>query len=380
MHICIVSPDYPTEKTINFVFVDQLCRALAEKGQNISIIAPQSLTKSVFRNIPIASRHSILRTKDGIIINLYRPFYFTFGNSKIFQKNNIDNFNKSVLKTLFQLPIRPDVCYGHFWNSAYSIYPYAKKYGIPLFVSSGEEEINFHKTHTANSINGLTNYLSGVISVSSKNKKEIVKAGLTEEQDCEVIPNAINSKLFFKKDKNALRQQMGFSEKDFLVAFVGQFTERKGVLRLSNALKVLNDDSIKALFIGSGVQSPDYKHTLYKGTVNHDLLPNLLNCADIFVLPTLNEGCSNSIIEAMACGIPVISSDLPFNHDILTNNNSIMIDPYDINAIAGAIKLLKNDKDLRSILSANAFKTGSSLSIDKRAEKIINYVRSRAKQ
>jgi len=380
MHFCIVSPGYPTAKTIDFVFVDQLCRALAEKGQKITIIAPQSLAKSVFRNIPITSRRSTLSTRNGAEIDLYRPFYITFGSSEVFQKRNISNFNKAVLNTLNRLTKRPDVCYGHFWSAAYSIYPYAKKNNIPLFVSSGEEEISFYNLHPQNKVKEFISTLRGVISVSTKNKNEIVKAGLAEDQGCVVIPNAVNEKLFYKKNIKSLRQQLNFGEEDFIVAFVGQFNERKGVLRLTDALKKLNDNSIKALFIGSGVQTPDYQNTLYQGVVNHDLLPDFLNCADIFVLPTLNEGCSNSIIEAIACGIPVISSDLPFNHDILNNGNSIMIDPYDISAIAGAIKLLKDNLALRSELSENALKTSTGLNIDSRAEKIIDYLRSQTKQ
>ena len=58
MHICVVSPGYPTSTTIDFVFVDQLCRALADRGLEITIIAPQSFTKSVVRAVPLASVHS----------------------------------------------------------------------------------------------------------------------------------------------------------------------------------------------------------------------------------------------------------------------------------------------------------------------------------
>ena len=54
MHICVVSPGYPTSKTIDFVFVDQLCRALADKDHTITIIVPQSVTKSLVRRVPLS--------------------------------------------------------------------------------------------------------------------------------------------------------------------------------------------------------------------------------------------------------------------------------------------------------------------------------------
>ena len=62
MHICVVSPSYPTSKTIDFIFVDQLCRAFADKGEKITVIAPQSITKCLMRGIPICKKHSYYKT------------------------------------------------------------------------------------------------------------------------------------------------------------------------------------------------------------------------------------------------------------------------------------------------------------------------------
>ena len=123
------------------------------------------------------------------------------------------------------------------------------------------------------------------------------------------------------------------------------------MLRLSKALNNLNDPSIKAMFIGAGPQVPDYKQIIHQGIVDHSVLPDYLNCADVFVLPTINEGCSNSIIEAMACGLPIISSDMSFNHDILDDKNSLLIDPRNIGEIAKAIRMIKTSKiQLKAII------------------------------
>lgn len=379
MRLVIVSPSYPTSKTIDFIFVDQLCRAFANKGCEVTIIAPQSLTKSILRGVPIVKKKSYISLANDKKLTLIRPIYLSFGKNKIFKSFTQNAFNKSIQKALNQLQVIPDICYGHFWGAVYPIYSFAKKHDIPLFASSGEEIITLHIDYSEDELRDFKKYIKGVISVSTKNKYEVVKAGLASEDKCEVIVNAVDTTLFYKKNKSGARRLLGFSDKDFIVVFVGQFSERKGVNRLSSALNLLNDKSIKVLFIGTGLENPDYGNTIFKGSVSHDSLPDYLNCADIFVLPTSNEGCSNAIIEALACGLPIVSSDLSFNYDILNRGNSILVDPYDINAIANSIKLLKDNATIRNELSLGALKTSLELTLEARASKILEYINNNVK-
>jgi teichuronic acid biosynthesis glycosyltransferase TuaC len=375
MHLCIVSPGYPTSRTIDFIFVDQLCKAISSKGHKVTIIAPQSLLKSILRGVPISKRKSSLTFSNESEITLFRPFYFSFGNIKIMKRFNFECFNGSVESVLRKFKEKPDVCYGHFWTAVYSIYPFAKRNNIPLIASSGEEAITFHREYVIDDLQDFLAYVKGIIAVSTKNKIENIEAGIASEDKCEVILNAVNDSLFYKRCKSSSRNRLGYSDKDFIVAFVGQFSERKGVKILSNALTFLNDENIKALFIGNGSEMPDYKGTLFIGSLSHDLLPDYLNCADVFVLPSINEGCSNAIIEAMACGLPIISSDMLFNHDLLNKRNAILVNPRDINAIANAIRLLKEDATYRNELSHNAILTVQELTLEKRADKILDYIK-----
>tara|TARA_Y100000816_G_C26102814_1_gene584985 strand:+ start:2345 stop:3499 length:1155 start_codon:yes stop_codon:yes gene_type:complete len=379
MNICIVSPSFPTSRTIDFVFVEQISKAIAEAGNTVTIIAPQSITKSLIRHVPIVKFRSIIKVKNGNNITLYRPFYLTYGNFKWLKKINLNNFNKSVLEVLEKIEVKPDFCYGHFWESAFSIFPYANKNRIPLFVSSGEDQITLHKNYSSKELNNFIDYLEGVICVSTKNKNEIIDCSLANNDKCIVIPNSIDPGLFHIKNKSMVRKQLNINKHDFIVCFVGQFNERKGVMRLSKALESLKDNSIKAFFIGSGNEIPDYHEVLFKGKVEHDLLPDYLNCADVFVLPTSSEGCSNAIIEAMACGLPIISSDLPFNYDILDENNSILVNPYDISEIANAINFLKKNVDIRSKMSKISIKKSLELTLPKRAQKILKYIQTQVK-
>lgn len=375
MHICVISPSFPTSKTIDFVFVEQLCRAFADNGQKVSVIAPQSVTKCLIRHIPIAKRHSTFKTDKGNIIDLYRPYYVSLGNSSINPFK--DSFKRAVARAFRQIKDKPNVCYGHFWQSIFAIYPIAKKHNIPLSGASGEEDVAKYIRVSEEFKQKAREYMLGCVSVSSKNRKECLELKLVTEEKAVVIPNAINMSLFEKKDRQLLRKQLGISDDDFVVSFTGQFIPRKGTLRLSQALTNIGDSSVKAIFMGRGHEDPTYSDIIFKGTVNHNELPDYLSASDVFVLPTENEGCSNAIIEAMACGLPIISTDADFNRDILNDSNSIMLDCHNTDEIASAIKKLKEDKTLRASMATAAYNTACGLSIDKRAEKIIEFIKEK---
>lgn len=375
MHIVVISHSFPTSKTIDFVFVEQLCREFADKDEKVTVIAPQSITKCLFRGIPIIKFKTTITTEKGHTITLYRPFWLSLGPR--FTKYVGDSFNNAVLRTLQLLKEPIDVIYGHFWAQAIAAMPFAQEKNIPLFAVAGEGELDTHKKMTAEAIADVQHFIRGVICVASKSKNESINAGFATEDMCIVVPNAINPDLFYKRDKAEMRKKHGFNPDDFIVAFVGQWNSRKGVKRLSDALNKLNNPDIKAIFMGKGAEIPTYKHTLFQGTIAHDALPEYLCCADIFALPTNNEGCSNAVIEAMACGLPIASADMEFNWDVLNKSNSILFDPMSVDQIAETIDTLYKDNTLRATLADGALQTASSLTISKRADKILNFIKSR---
>ena len=369
--ICILSDGYPSKGRPEFVFVKQLAEAFADKGIAVSVIASQSLTKCVVRRIPLLPRHQECVSLHGRRYHVYRPYSITFGNGKHFLYRIVSRYNQNEIDSCLD-SIRPDVVYGHFWASAYRGYAYARKSNIPLFVATGESVIRFRKDN--HDKQNFCDYVSGVVCVSSKNEIESITLGLTTDRKCMIALNAIDMGLFRKLDKNNCRKQLGIPQEAFVVIYVGAFTERKGVIRVTKALSQLGDKNIFSIFIGRGKLDPHCDNILFKGGASHEMLPLYLNASDIFVLPTRNEGCCNAIIEALACGLPVVSSDLPFNHDLLDESNSILIDPNNIDQIVCGIQALKDSREKRKKLADGALKSVRNLNIENRAEKILNFI------
>jgi teichuronic acid biosynthesis glycosyltransferase TuaC len=177
---------------------------------------------------------------------------------------------------------------------------------------------------------------------------------------------------FYPRNKDYARKKFGFDDNHFIVAFSGEFSDRKGVLRLTNAAEGL--DKVKIALAGKGKLEPNGTNIIHKGLVNPIDMPDFLSAADVFVLPTLSEGCSNSLIEAMACGLPIVSSNLSFNSDIL--DNSILIDPNSVKDIKNAIVFLRDNVELRKKMSEDSLSKIKHLSLENRALNIKEWIDS----
>lgn len=378
--ICVVPEGYPAEGDPFFPFVELLCKEFARQGIQVTVICPQSIVHCLRRRLKPHPKERIDEVEGGIPIKVYQPYFFSIPYK--YRYTNYWFFKRAACRQFRKLNIKPDILYSHFWYPGFAINEMSKKRSIPLFVATGESNLKlFEKDFSHKAFMEYTKNVKGVICVSSENLKESVRMGLTKEENCLVIPNAVDDSLFHKRDKNELRKKYGINEDDFIVCFVGAFINRKGSNRLSDAIDKLNDSSIKSFFIGGSQGNSNLEPTcpgvLKKGKVNHDELFEYLCMSDIFVLPTLHEGCCNAIVEALACGLPVVSSDRSFNYDILNETNSIMIDPNSVDAIADAIKELKDNSEKRERLAAGALAIGKELTITKRAEKIIRFIEKR---
>lgn len=374
-HICIVAEGYPTADNPIFSFVDKLVCEFAEKGYPCSVVAPQSITKILFRGVKKRKAHWTKLTKNNNVINVYQPLYISFSNSK-----KLRFFSHMMMQMAVKKGVRKvnrknkiDIMYAHFWHMGVYAGKEAVKLSLPLFVACGEDKVSVRARFDGKRIEKSLTPLKGVISVSTENKRASIELGLAKEENIIVLPNGADANIFYPRDRKNAREELGLREDDFVVGFVGSFDERKGPHRLSEAIKNTGID-IKSIFIGSGPKQPDCDGIVFSGRLSHEKIPEYLSACDVFVLPTLSEGCCNAIVEAMACGLPVISANLPFNDDILDETNSIQINPHNVDEIADAILKIKNDNALREKLREGAVRSGQNLSVEKRAEKALAFM------
>lgn len=372
MNILVITNDYPYKHSNKYIFVKQLVDKWSEVGHNCTVISPQSLTKT---------KKSLKRPYmyDYKTYKLYSPKYFTFGQIPILGKLGRYLFNKVVLSTIKREKLEIDFIYAHFMvSSGVCAYYCGEKLNKPFFIAFGESTFKFEKFYKKDIIRKVFKLCSGYISVSNEIKQRLLSLPYNlDESNIGVFPNGFDDNKFYKIDKSSVRNELGIKLNDFIIVFVGAFIYRKGLKRLDQALIELNNPNIKAIYIGSGDEVPKYQYTIFKGTVKHDKIVKYLNTGDVFVLPTIHEGSCNAIIEAFACGLPIISSNKSFNDDILDNSYSLRIDTLNIEEIKNAIEKLYNDKDLREKMANNALKAANNFNLDNRANNIIDFIKTK---
>lgn len=197
-----------------------------------------------------------------------------------------------------------------------------------------------------------------------------------------VIYNGVDTKMFSPaKDPLLWRRKYDFPEDKILIGTVARLVPQKGINFLLLSLKNIENLNWHLLIIGDGnqrnyleqlaVQLKLHNKISFLGLRND--IPQLLKCLDFVVVPSLKEGFSNVILEAMATKLPVIATDVGGNSEaICSGENGILVKAKDIKSLSDAIRTLILNKTLRNKLANNALISVQKYSLQKMIENLSN--------
>ena len=205
MKILISANNYPTPQYPLQAFIGVLCRELTRQGHDVTVVAAQSVLSVIRHKIGLMPEYfeEEVQTDQGVkTIKVYRPKVIAPGSGGKLGYLSRWLIRKTIERTLERIDEHFDVVYCHFWLYATYVMKYVKKHNLPLFVATGEDTIKTKVFGGKNFIQLLNKETKGVICVSTKNKEESIAKHLTSEDKCIVLPNAIESDIFYKMDKS----------------------------------------------------------------------------------------------------------------------------------------------------------------------------------
>ncbi|WP_170505872.1 glycosyltransferase [Ruegeria arenilitoris] len=331
--IRIVSPVYPRPyKPESGRFVANLAEGWSAQGVAVDVISATTLSERL-KGRSLRENVSIPGVNTDLVPTLGTPFakHLPKGLYRLL----LDRHNDNILSGL-RGGKRPDLIYAQFAESGQFARVVAREKGLPYFVALGESHSLLKgTTDTLEMRRTVMRDAAGIVCVSPRLQDEAIELG-ADSSRVELILNFPNWARFRPMDKVECRQKLGLSQDAFIPVYVGHYYERKGASRLNAALHKMTKP-VQAAFLGSGPLVPDFPGVIKTGSVSHEDLALWLNAADVLALPTLAEGCCNAIAEAIACALPAVTSDIPDVRWQVPDKGVVLVNPYDIDALAAAL-------------------------------------------
>jgi len=189
------------------------------------------------------------------------------------------------------------------------------------------------------------------------------------DNSIKVINNGVDLNVFLPNKKNNDKTNR------FVIGTVGRSAKYKGYDIFLKAISSINDKEIEVLVLSQDdLKLPNkIKGRIIKPNNDTQVVDFYHQC-DIFVLSSFIEGFPLPPLEAMACGVPVVTTDCGGIRDFVNNSNSIIVPTGDVHSIASAVIMLKKDKNFREGLRERGLETAKKYSLEIMIERYCQYL------
>lgn len=225
-----------------------------------------------------------------------------------------------------------------------------------------------------------------VISVSEATRKDLIQLAHIPQEKIKVVRSAISKEFRLVKNGTVVDSLLKSYriEKPFILS-VSVLSPIKNLVTAIYAYQryLVKNPKSPYRFVITGKRGWLYqeifktvenlglqKKVTFVGQLPHDQLVYLYNAADLFLYPSLYEGFGFPVVEAMACGVPVITSNVSSLPEI-AGDAAKLVDPYNIEDIASAMKELLDDEELRKEMAQKGFERAKCFSWEKTAKETI---------
>ncbi len=239
-----------------------------------------------------------------------------------------------------------------------------------------------------NGTNFSTQNADHIITISKFSKNDICKQYKIKKEKVTVALPGFDKHIFHPAGKQIVLNKTfkKYNIEDSYIIYIGTIQPRKNILRLIEAFSHIQGN-LKLVIAGKSsgegkkgwmfqdiLNAPKKfgieNRVIFTGFIPTDNLKDLLVGAIAFILPSLWEGFGIPVVEAMACGVPVIVSNVSSLPEV-TGDAGMLIDPYSINQIEQAIRTIVNDKKLQVKYSKLSQTQAKKFSWDRMAKTVL---------
>ena len=293
-------------------------------------------------------------------IQVYFPRFFSIPGLL----KSYDGFFMALgsLSTLIKLRKQFNIIDAHFaYPDGYAATLLGRWLKVPVTITLRGTEVPLSKLlgRKERMLTALKN-TSRIFSVSDSLKQHVVSIGVDPEK-IRIVGNGIDLLKFFPLNRDIVRAELNIAKDAKVLISVGALVDRKGFHRVIALLPTLVQQYPKLLYLIVGGDSPEGNiksrlqeqvktlkledHVRFLGAYPSEQLKQPLSAADVFVLATANEGWANVFLEAMACGLPVITTDVGGNKEVVNSLELGIVVPFaDPEALLSAL-ILALEKD-----------------------------------
>ena len=367
LKVLMLSTLFPDITRPNFgTFVERQARELASRPEaHVTVVAPIGIPVGP---LSMAARYEGLkrlppweRWKD---LTVHRPRFATY--PVVGSRLNVGSMTRAILPLVRRLHgERPfDVIDASFFYPDGPVAArIARRLGIPFSVKARGADIHYwgKRPDTRAAVLRAGQEAAGLLAVSEAMRRSMVVMGMAEEKIV-VHYTGVDLDRFAILDKGEAKAKLGLAGPVLLC--VGALIPRKGQELLIRALPAL--PGMTLILAGEGPERSRLEALAAElgveervgliGAVPHDQLPLLYAAADAMALPSASEGLANAWVEALACGTPIVISDVGGARELIDRPEAGSIVEREPEAIADAVRGLLNDPPDRDAVRATALR------------------------
>lgn len=381
MRILTLSTLFPAASRPNFgIFVERQTAALTSvRDFAVTVINPIGIAPWPLSLFGDQARISDLHNEQWGELDVYRPRFTAI--PKIGGMMNPDMIARTVLPLAKRLhaEVGFDLIDAEFF---YPDGPAAMKLsvalGIPFTIKARGADIHHwgKQPGCVEQILEAADKAAGLLAVSGALKADMVALGIDADKIM-VHYTGLDQARFIPRDRATEKAKLGIAGP--LILSVGALIPRKGQNLLIATLPDIPDAML--MLAGKGESEADYRalaaelgvadRVSFMGSVPHDDLPALFAAADVMALVSSSEGLANAWVEALACGTPIVASDVGGIRELVKTPEAGRIVERTPPAIAAAIKNILANPPSRDAVAANV----SAFSWDENARQLAEFFR-----